>query len=103
MFIVRIDLKIAEAARAAFRDYARSGGRDAYALPGCRDYSFCEDLADPTRVLLYEEWATREHFEAYRASTIFEAIGARLRPMLAAPPKSAYYESDDVFASCAVR
>jgi quinol monooxygenase YgiN len=103
MFIARIALKIKDQQRDAFRRFAAADGRAARALEGCVDYCFCEDVADPARVLLYEEWVTRDAFESYKASPVFEAAAARLQPMLAEVPKSAYYESDDLFRACAVR
>jgi hypothetical protein len=45
----------------------------------------------------------RERGADYRDSPVFKEAGAQLRPMLEEPPRSAYYESDDVFAACAVR
>jgi quinol monooxygenase YgiN len=103
MFIARIALVIKDEQRDTFRSFAAVDGRAARALEGCVDYCFCEDVADPGRVLLYEEWATREAFEAYKASPVFDAGATRLRPMLASAPVSAYYESDDLFDACAVR
>jgi quinol monooxygenase YgiN len=103
MFVVRVSLKIQSSHGEAFRAYAASEGLEPRKLPGCVEYSFCEDLAEPLRVLLYEEWASRPEFEAYKASSFFAATGTRLRGMLAEPPRSAYYESDDVFAACALR
>lgn len=102
MFIVRIDLDVRPEHRDALRAVAAEDGPTARGLPGCVDYTFCEDVLRPERVLLYEEWRSRAEFEAYRASLVFTQMGARLRPLLNAPPKSAYYESDDVFAQCAV-
>ncbi len=103
MFVVRIDLKLRAEKRSAFHEYVRVEGRRARELDGCLDYSFCEDLDDPTRVILYEEWSSRAQFEAYRSSALFAATGARLRPMLAQGPDSAYYESENLFTTCAVR
>src|SRR5262249_17778783 len=103
MFVVRIEMKLRPEQRNAFQDYVRIDGLEARKLPGCVDYSFCEDVGNPLRVLLYEEWSTREQFDAYRASTVFSASGPRLRSMSAEPPKSAYYEADNVFEACAVR
>ncbi|MEO8876857.1 MAG: putative quinol monooxygenase [Polyangiaceae bacterium] len=100
MFVVRVQLKIRENQRERLRAYVTSETAAARSLPGCEEYAFCEDISDPLRVLLYEEWATRSEFEAYKASAIFAASGAALGPMLAEPPRSAYYESEDVFASC---
>jgi len=103
MFVARIAMKVQARHRGAFREYVLSEVRVARELDGCVEYAFCEDLSDPARVLLYEEWATRDAFDAYRASALFATAGARLRPLLEGAPNSAYYESDDVFSSCAAR
>jgi quinol monooxygenase YgiN len=103
MFIARVTLRIRASDRLGFRAYAVEESRRARDLPGCVEYAFFEDVSDAARVLLYEEWANRESFEAYRDSSLFKEAGAHLRPMLEEPPKSAYYESEDVFAACAVR
>lgn len=101
MFIARITLQIRD--HESFRRHA-AGELDTAAvraLPGCVTYRFCQDVARPNEVLLYEEWATRADFEAYKASSLFTRVGAGLRPLLAAPPSSAYYESEDLFTACA--
>jgi quinol monooxygenase YgiN len=103
MFVARIALKIQDPQRDAFRRYAAAEGLAPRTLAGCVEYSFCENVSDPTRVLLYEEWASRDAFESYKASPMFAAVGARLQPMLAAAPKSAYYESENIFDTCAVQ
>lgn len=97
MFIARVELEIKAGEREAFRAYASSEARKVRDLPGCVRYRFTEDVSEPSRVLLYEEWASRAEFEAYKGSPLFAAAGAKLGPMLAAPPASAYYESEDVF------
>jgi quinol monooxygenase YgiN len=103
MFIARIELRITAGQRDDFRKYAASEGLAARELTGCVDFAFCEYIGDPDRVLLYEEWSTREAFDAYKGSAMFAASGARLMPMLAEAPKSAYYESENIFDRCAVR
>jgi quinol monooxygenase YgiN len=103
MFIARVTLRIRPSEQAGFSAYALEESRQARDLPGCVEYAFYADVGDPARVLLYEEWANREQFEAYRQSSLFKAAGAHLVPMLAEPPRSAYYESEDLFAACAVR
>lgn len=99
MFIARIVLEIQEPHREAFRRFANGEALAARALDGCVEYAFAEDVADPTRVFLYEEWSSKAAFEAYKQSPVFAASGANLRPLLAAPPKSAYYESENVFTA----
>lgn len=97
MFIARVELEIKPSEQDAFRAYASSDALEVRDLPGCVRYRFTEDVSEPSHVLLYEEWSSRAAFEAYKASPLFAAAGAKLRPMLSAPPTSAYYESDDVF------
>ena len=47
---------------------------------------------------------TRDAFESYKGSAMFSTVGARLQAMLAESPKSAYYESDNVFGgACAAQ
>jgi len=101
MFVVRVELKLKSGHMEKLREHASAEASAAGKLPGCKAYSFSEDVAEPGRVLLYEEWATRDAFEAYKASPLFAAAGTWLMPLLAEPPKSAYYESDDVFTTCA--
>jgi quinol monooxygenase YgiN len=38
------------------------------AEPGCRVYSYAEDLAEPGLFRVYEEWGSREAIEAHFAS-----------------------------------
>lgn len=103
MFVARVTLKVQNDKMESFRRFAKAEGLDARRLSGCVEYAFCEDIAEPARVLLYEEWESRAAFEAYRSSPAFTASGATLMPLLAEPPKSSYYESDDVFSACAVQ
>jgi quinol monooxygenase YgiN len=61
---------------------------------GCERFDVCCDTEDPRRILLYEEWLSRESFEAYRRSEYFAAGGAVLFPLIDGEPASAYYESE---------
>jgi (4S)-4-hydroxy-5-phosphonooxypentane-2,3-dione isomerase len=102
VFVVRIDMKLNPSQQEAFHQFVDKGGLEPRRLSGCSNYVFCQAVEDPTRVLLYEEWDTRAQFEAYKNSALFKMANESLRPLLAQPPSSAYYESDDRFASCAV-
>lgn len=95
MFIARIALEVDDLE--AFRRHAALEVVAVRALPGCVTYRFCQDVTTPSEVLLYEEWSSASSFEAYKSSPLFEEISAGLMPLLTAPPKSAYYESDDLF------
>lgn len=69
-------------------------------LPETRNYEGCisvtphRDLDDAAKILLIEEWESREHYLAYlqwRVDTgLLEAIG----PMLAGEPVTSFYSKD---------
>jgi len=69
-------------------------------LPETREYDGCirvtphRDLDDPAKVLLIEEWESREHYLAYlqwRVETgLLEAIG----PLLAGEPVTNFYSNE---------
>ena len=40
----------------------------ARATPGCLDFSISADLLDPTRINVFERWASRDAVEAFRGS-----------------------------------
>ena len=53
---------------------------------GCLGYALHQDLADPTRFVFVEQWASVEALDAHStASHLQEAFG-KLGPLLAAPP-----------------
>jgi quinol monooxygenase YgiN len=63
---------------------------------GCERFDVYCDPTDAGSALIYEEWTSRDAFDAYRASAYFEAGGAVLFPLLDGAPDSAYYESERV-------
>jgi quinol monooxygenase YgiN len=73
-------------AAAAKQDVA--GGQQ---FAGCRAYHWSEHLTSPYSYILYEEWETREAFDAFRTSEYFKNTGTVLMPMLDGAPSSAYY------------
>jgi quinol monooxygenase YgiN len=56
------------------------------AFPGCLDVTVLVDSADPTHVILYEQWESLEHDAAYRAWRATEEGASNLRTVLAAAP-----------------
>ena len=64
---------------------------------GCERFDLFADPANGERFLIYEEWETAEHFDAYRNSGYFQENGQVLFPMLAGAPDSAYFEAKRVF------
>ena len=60
---------------------------------GCERFRVYAHASDENELLLYEEWATRAAFDAYRTSEYFARAGAVLKPLLKGPPDSAYYDA----------
>ena len=50
----------------------------ARAADGCLDFALGADLADPSRINVYERWASREHVECFRGDGVGEEQGARI-------------------------
>lgn len=97
MFVVRVALRIKPEMIESFQLQADQESREVpQRFDGCHRYAFYRQVAEADAFLLYEEWSSRESFQAYRTSDYFESVGSRLRPMLSAPPDSAYYAAERV-------
>lgn len=68
MIIVLGQFEMAAGHRPAFMRAAAGLIRVCRPAPGCLEYAFLADPADPHRVVLVERWATEDAFEAHRAS-----------------------------------
>lgn len=64
------------------------------AMPGCITYRPYTAPADPTMVCAVHEWETASDFAAYIGSDVFAGLGAKLRPMMTAPPSSRRYSAE---------
>ena len=95
MHVIRVSVRVNDEALADFVRYARQQAEEVPArFEGCLRYGFHQSLDDDGRYLLYQEWASEERFERYRRSAYFAEAGARLRPMMAEPPESAYFAAE---------
>ncbi len=54
--------------------------------PGCLQYQLCQDVADPTRFAMVEEWESEEHLATHLAQESLQAAVAALGPMAAEAP-----------------
>ncbi|MFK7802042.1 MAG: putative quinol monooxygenase [Anaerolineae bacterium] len=61
---------------------------------GCEKFGLFIDATDENGFLLYEEWESQQHFNAYRESDLFKQNGAKLFPMMAGKPDSAYFSAE---------
>ena len=66
------------------------------AFAGCELFVVSVESAGAERVVLAEEWSSRDDFERYTSSDQFAATMAAVGPLLAGPPNSAYYEAERV-------
>ncbi len=94
MFCVRVAMRVKSEDRERFVGVLKQEERDVPArFAGCERFDV---FADGERVLLYEEWATRDAAEAYLASDAFRTSGEVLFPLMDGAPDSAYYVAERV-------
>tara|TARA_R110002096_G_scaffold405440_1_gene603486 strand:- start:74 stop:376 length:303 start_codon:yes stop_codon:yes gene_type:complete len=79
MLVVTGIIEIDEGSVAAATELAVSMGTASRAEPGCHAYAFYQDLEDPTRIRIYEEWedqaALDAHFAMPHMATFIEGMG----------------------------
>ena len=97
MFIARVSLTASSDGRQQLVDRLTT---EATVVPekftGCEFYVVSVDTRNDHHVLLTEEWADREAFDAYQRSDYFAETLETLKSCLAAPPNSAYFDSTQV-------
>ena len=97
MFCVRVELRVQPEGRDRLLDRLK---REESEVPdrfaGCERFAVFSDPSDPDRILLYEEWSTRDAAEAYMHSEYFRASADVLFPLMTGTPDSAYYEAERV-------
>jgi quinol monooxygenase YgiN len=54
--------------------------------PGCITYDLCQDVADPTRFAMVEEWESDEALATHLAQAALQDAVKALMPMAAEPP-----------------
>jgi quinol monooxygenase YgiN len=68
------------------------------AEPGCLAYRFSADLADPDRILVFEEWESEEALERHFQTEHMRVFRARVAELVAAPPSIKRYVIESVSA-----
>ena len=97
MIIIRVNAQIKPEERENFVAYLQQEKVDVFKkFAGCERFDLYKDLTDPNAFLLYEEWQTLDHFDAYRHSDFFKKNGEKLFPMMAGTPDSSYYQGTAV-------
>jgi len=93
MMVIRVAVTVKPESVDAFVAHLREESRQVREMEGCVRYQLFRDPDEPTRFLLYEEWATPAAFEAYQGSELLRNSFAVLGPMMAGPPDSQYFEA----------
>ncbi len=97
MLTVRVALRVQPKGRDTFvAQFAKEHEEVPARFGGCEQFELFCNPVDPDSFLIYEEWTTREAFDAYRTSDYFAASGEVLFPLMDGAPDSAYYESERV-------
>jgi quinol monooxygenase YgiN len=65
------------------------------AYDGCQGLDLYGNLDDPGNLVVYERWASRQHYEKYLAWRSETGVADQLGAMLAAPPSIRYFERVD--------
>ena len=92
MVIIRILVEVKAEQKEVFVQQLEAEGLRVRALDGCQRYQLFADVTSQDHFLLYEEWRDKGSFDAYKQSKGFKENGQKLRPMMAAAPKSVYLE-----------
>ena len=74
--------KVDDVGRLALETLVRPSRKDR----GCLRYDLCQDVSDPARFAMLEEWESDEALEAHLAQPWLRAAIARLGPLLAGRP-----------------
>ena len=61
--------------------------RPSRAEPGCVQYDLCQDLADPCKFAMVENWGSEEKLAVHLAQDSLKAVVAELISMVEGPPK----------------
>jgi quinol monooxygenase YgiN len=80
-FTVKPD-KVEGVGRIALEALVRPSRKD----PGCLRYDLCQDLSEPTRFAMIEEWESEAALEAHLAQPWLNKAIEQLGPMLAGRP-----------------
>ncbi len=78
MLVVTGIIEIDESSVAAAKELAGPMGTASRAEPGCHAYAFYQDLEDPTRIRIYEEWEDQAALDAHFATPHMAAFGEGL-------------------------
>ncbi len=91
MYISRIIFTIQDGQQATFEQTASKIVQVAKSLPGCNYFELSTLVKEPTKYMLYEEWDSKEHAEAFKATKERNDAVAQLAPVMGGAPVVAEY------------
>lgn len=94
MMVIRVKVQVKPENRAKFIQTMQESIHVSMEFDGCLHFNLYEDIADENTLLLYEEWETQGHFDAYKSSKHFRESGKVLFPLMNGKPDSAYYQAE---------
>lgn len=93
MIVIRVLMQVKPEHRQDFLSFMDTSITVSNAFDGCLKYQLYQDTHADDTFLLYEEWETRAHFDAYLESDHMAESRTALFPMLAGKPDSAYFDA----------
>ncbi|QIG43727.1 antibiotic biosynthesis monooxygenase [Nocardioides anomalus] len=81
MIVVSGSMRIGQDSLEAFRDVSRVLVEETLREPGCAAYSFAEDVCEPGRFLIFEEFADDAALEEHVRAEHYRTWGRALRDL----------------------
>jgi len=88
MFIAIVDFQVKPEQRQAALEILNEDAAAARELPGNLSYRAFADAESADGVRIFHEWDTKDAFDHYAASPLFDRVGRQLKPMMSAAPIS---------------
>mgnify|MGYP002652261989 CR=1 FL=1 len=96
MMVIRVKVNVKPETKSDFIDAMKASISISSQFDGCLNFNLYEDITDENALLLYEEWDTPEHFQAYKSSDHFQESGKVLFSLMDGSPDSAYFDAKSV-------
>jgi quinol monooxygenase YgiN len=86
-FVLNLKPEVAEPVKSGFAEMLK----DTRAFPGCRSVNIYQNDEDPNKIILIEEWDSRQHYEKYLAWRNEDGAMDRMGDILTSPTKPEYW------------
>ena len=93
MVVIRVRMQIHPQHRRDFLQFMDNSITVSTSFDGCLNYHLYQDVHAENIFVLYEEWETRSHFDAYLKSDHMAESRSVLFPMMLGEPDSAYFDA----------